>query len=774
MSRTRTLPALALLLVLAGAARSQAIRCQLHEPPPNRVTVEDLWWVDLHNTTSNTYTIWLKGEAGEERHGTVYRATTRPFAMPPGRKRVRLGDISIAEQWARPGFEVFVQRAGRLPEGDYYYSVVVLPESLGGGDTARVHIESPSPPRLLRPRDGESVTSATPDMTWLGQRGYSGRVTYELVVAEILPGQSKEEALRGNQPWFRRASISGNQLRYPGAARRLDTGKRYAWQVQTYVEGRLDPALSSAVWEFTRKGFGGYAQLLQPLKVTRTVTRYYNWFEVKLELTNLGAADIDQIMIADSSSGMQPTGQAWARRKPSGNKITLTANVPSETRQNTSASWAVAALDMSTWTLASGQTVYVRYALVPAVYDIISPPHVVGKGLKVTYRVGSKDRVINDSLKAVDVGAEVDQAFAMSNYLIVTRPEVLHMANPGDHPGVIRLLQYAGRLAREREGVLGFFVNWYAEPNAYRNTIVNQWGSKMNPQWKQLHGYLLLVGESGIIPSWNIPMHVEFTGGSINNVPLSDYPYADFNGDWVPELKVSRILGQTAADLRIPLETSLRLRDPGSGVSNDMRQAMILSGYVNGGENFKGHCELGKDVLIGKGINTFALHYVDQSPEYQNWDDMTQLVKFWGTNKDLMVYDGHGHPTAWSGSLGAGGVSGLGISGFNTRPVAIGFSCLTGKYDDPNGSIAREFLRNGAVCYLGATQELAVTVMNALVSDRFWHNWSRTNRFGDLLRNVKADEAFYHAPYESYPWQYTYLFVYAFNMYGDPAFGGKP
>jgi len=206
----------------------------------------DLWWVDLNNPTHGTLNIWLEGSVQEARRGEVYHGETWPFELPPGRKRVRLPDIRIRNQRHAHGYEAFVLRSGSVPEGEYTYWVVVRGEATGG-DTGTVRVTPSTPPRLLSPRD-RSNAPLSPSFQWTAPVPPVSGVMYELKLVEVMPGQSKEEAITTLRPWFVQAGIRATTLNYPPSGRPLVPRKTYAWQLKALLDRTVIGV--SEVWEF--------------------------------------------------------------------------------------------------------------------------------------------------------------------------------------------------------------------------------------------------------------------------------------------------------------------------------------------------------------------------------------------------------------------------------------------------------------------------------------------------------------------------------------------
>ena len=73
-------------------------------------------------------------------------------------------------------------------------------------------------------------------------------VNYTITVVELLPNQTPELAVITNPSWFTKEKITSTVFQYPLSARRFETGKEYAWQVNVFERGSL--LTESDVWSF--------------------------------------------------------------------------------------------------------------------------------------------------------------------------------------------------------------------------------------------------------------------------------------------------------------------------------------------------------------------------------------------------------------------------------------------------------------------------------------------------------------------------------------------
>jgi len=243
-----------LLPIIGLYAQNPSVIVRLHQPPPGQLQYEDLWWVDLTNITNSPLTVRLHGVVTEARHGQIFDATTDDLLLPAVQRRtIRARDIGQLHNvnYAQ-GYEVFVRRTGNLPEGHYTYTITVEPGDLGHA-SGEVEVGRPGAPRLISPADGATLRERPILFTWSGPfRRPPGQpllqINYALKIVEVLRGQSKEEALQSNRPWFSQGGLTTTSFRYPRSGRMFERGHHYAWQVLA-MDGRTILAMSE-IWGF--------------------------------------------------------------------------------------------------------------------------------------------------------------------------------------------------------------------------------------------------------------------------------------------------------------------------------------------------------------------------------------------------------------------------------------------------------------------------------------------------------------------------------------------
>ena len=299
--------------------------------------------------------------------------------------------------------------------------------------------------------------------------------------------------------------------------------------------------------------------------------------------------------------------------------------------------------------------------------------------------------------------------FAAGDVLTCSKSEILvgrgHRANERN-VGEIELIASVGGLgpSQEREA----FDALIDEGGA--------WANKMRPGWAS-GDYLLIVGETQILPSYNRKYDLYYTENAKgHHVRITDNHYADTSGDgaYWPDLAMGRIIGNTAEALEKPLLWSLGLEDGTYTLDNPF--AITASGSDSEDDSrFRGSRNDIDDMLTDEGYSTIELR---DPNAHQLLDDMT--------NKTVLFLSGHGNTGSWNG-VRSSDVASLFRPDWG-RPLVYADSCLTGRYADGYG-FAEAFLEHGASMYLGATESTYST----------WSRWLSTrffDRFIDLDRTA--------------------------------------
>lgn len=243
--RRRNQLAIVVLVLIPMAVLMATPTVRLAKPPPGHYSIEELWWVTLTNPDHQTYMVWLEGRVLKEGQ-EVFWAQTDTFPLPPGMKQLHYRDVHVVHSRHALGYGDFAARVGGLPEGEYTFEATLQPDY--GSSSININVKPVGPPRLISPRDGDSITARYPQLVWTPPSPRPvGIVTYDLKLAEVLPGQTPEEALLANLPWFTKSGLTATSFTYPASAREFDPGTTFAWQVSALPAqgGRVKSEVSS-------------------------------------------------------------------------------------------------------------------------------------------------------------------------------------------------------------------------------------------------------------------------------------------------------------------------------------------------------------------------------------------------------------------------------------------------------------------------------------------------------------------------------------------------
>ena len=190
-----------------------------------------------------------------------------------------------------------------------------------------------------------------------------------------------------------------------------------------------------------------------------------------------------------------------------------------------------------------------------------------------------------------------------------------------------------------------------------KTEIISQTGGQLDT--------LILVGDESIIPMWEIRLD--------DNPVHTDSFYSDLDGDGLPEVATTRVLGNPEAMQRQLSETA-EVGGPGATIlcSEDTRIHLETQRFL--------------DVLTQQGhqVTVLGRGGKERLPE-----------------SDLIIHFGHGTPTSLSNRFGEDFVTAKGMPMLPRHPIAIVDGCAT---TPPGSALLRAFLNNGGRAYLGSTE----------------------------------------------------------------------
>ncbi len=285
-----------------------------------------------------------------------------------------------------------------------------------------------------------------------------------------------------------------------------------------------------------------------------------------------------------------------------------------------------------------------------------------------------------------------------------------------------------------------------------------EWAEWMGEDWVN-GGYLLIVGEIDTIPAFgNKKWTKEFWGIDIQTYKsdLTDYPYASTKGsENRPELSASRIIGNTAALLQIPIRTALRVKRGEAGYGFERNDSLLMSAYNRclkdtcGDINFHGNAVSIQSRLEDLGFTTNHLHM----PDYTITDPVTGEIDESATataiqndffancpDIDFLYLTGHGGARSFDAGEDVNVIHESHVRNNadfgNKNPAVLAFSCKTGRYAGYR-SFAESFLEKRAGAYVGATSNAYTSQTDDLAS--FFPKWDPDESIARTMRQVKRD-----------------------------------
>ena len=210
----------------------------------------------------------------------------------------------------------------------------------------------------------------------------------------------------------------------------------------------------------------------------------------------------------------------------------------------------------------------------------------------------------------------------------------------------------------------GQHISVPAYPNARLTAIAKEIKDEIISRSSGQLDLLILVGDESVIPMWEI---------SLDGTPLhTDSFYADLNGDGLPEVATTRVLGNPEAMQRQLSETA----------ESGGPEATILCS-----EDTRIHLETQRflDALSQQGhqVTVLGRGGAERLPQ-----------------SDLIIHFGHGSPKRLSNRFGESFVKAKSMPMLPRHPIAIVDGCAT---TPPGSALLRAFLNNGGRAYLGST-----------------------------------------------------------------------
>lgn len=223
-------------------------------PPAGFVQKDQLWNLILVNNQQDIINADIKLNLQDALTGQiVMSASTGSFILGKGLKVISSKDVQpILYNYSSAD----LSRA-YLPMGAYiacyqiFRSTTHNSEELLGEECIRINIDPLSPPLLNSPADKSEIQTPYPQFTWMPPSPYDmfTDLSYDIIVSEVLPGQSPSEAIEYNTPLFSKGNIIQPTESYPSSFTQINPDKTYAWQV--VARNGMSYAAKTEIWTFT-------------------------------------------------------------------------------------------------------------------------------------------------------------------------------------------------------------------------------------------------------------------------------------------------------------------------------------------------------------------------------------------------------------------------------------------------------------------------------------------------------------------------------------------
>ncbi|MBN8675215.1 MAG: hypothetical protein J0L56_13855 [Chitinophagales bacterium] len=245
----KRIPVFAALLVPVFMLAQVTVNVQL--PPGGMVQKDQLWNLVLVNNSAGTDVMVALDIQDAVSGQPVLSARSRSFVLGKGLKVVNIQEVQPVQY-----NHIAAELSGSyLPLGSYVACYRVFRNDVKGADPlgdecVRINISPLSPPLLNTPADRSELPGGYPLFSWLppSPMDMFSNLRYELLVAEVLPGQSAAEAILYNVPVYANHNLQTPYENYPASFSKLKPGQQYAWQVT--ARNGLNYAAQTTAWTF--------------------------------------------------------------------------------------------------------------------------------------------------------------------------------------------------------------------------------------------------------------------------------------------------------------------------------------------------------------------------------------------------------------------------------------------------------------------------------------------------------------------------------------------
>lgn len=292
-------------------------------PLSGLVQKSQLWNMILVNTSNRT----LKVNVGmsilnAKDNRPVLNAVSGTILLNNGARQLSSADLApVQYSYLSPTADIDRNPDGFLPIGNYKICYTLSKTEKDQNfplaeDCILLEVAPLAPPQLNMPADTSVVETSYPQFSWLPATPYNlfSDLNYNLVLVEVMPGQSKTDAIQKNIPLYNASSVRTVFHSYPTSAKSLDTSRLYAWKV--IAKNGDEFAAQTEVWTFRLAAnskpaadsmANGYAVLSEDLK-GEYLAKGDNLF---VKYTHNGSAAPIQFTLTDTKGNILRQENHW-------------------------------------------------------------------------------------------------------------------------------------------------------------------------------------------------------------------------------------------------------------------------------------------------------------------------------------------------------------------------------------------------------------------------------------------------------------------------------
>lgn len=232
-----------LIFLVANSYSQNQIISKLKQPPPNRLTISDLWELQLNNITRKDIKGYVFGTLSEANAGLIAEGRSKIINIKPGNNTYSYNDFSNADvSFTNNQYKEIFLRSGNAPEGDYTICVTVYNESdevIGQENCIYHSVRLAGNITLISPDDDAEVDLEQPVLfSW---SPLPGAKNFNIKIVEVLQGQSPLVAIEQNRPLIDKNISGSNSFQLNTAElksfmrgiEKKDIRRTFAWRVSS-------------------------------------------------------------------------------------------------------------------------------------------------------------------------------------------------------------------------------------------------------------------------------------------------------------------------------------------------------------------------------------------------------------------------------------------------------------------------------------------------------------------------------------------------------------